>query len=67
MQQLYVDKQHLQPLRQRYCRQRLPDLGKYSWRIIREEYQQMASAICDGMYDTEFTFSTLQDSGEYDT
>jgi hypothetical protein len=53
-------------VRQRYCKQRLPDLGKYSWRVVREEYRLMTSLTCDDMYDTDFTFSPLQDSGVYE-
>ena len=65
-QHLYLDNELLHPVRRRYCRQRLPDLGKYSWRIVREEFQEMANTLCDGEYDAEFTFQTLQESGLYD-
>ena len=34
---MYLDNHHLLPLRKRYCGQRLPNLGKYSYRIVREE------------------------------
>ena len=37
LQYLYLDNQHYKPLRQKYCGQRLPNLGKYSYRIVREE------------------------------
>jgi hypothetical protein len=35
--------------------------------MVRDEYQQLTAAACDEMYGTELTFSTLQDSGEYET
>ena len=65
---LYIDKEHLLPLRKRYCGQRLPDLGKYSYIIIRDEYDKMMATHCpdDELYDTAFTFSALQDSGVYE-
>ena len=68
LKELYLDNQHLLPLRKRYCGQRLPDLGKYSYRIIRDEYDQMMASYCpdDEIFDTKFTFSTLQDSGMYE-
>ncbi len=41
--------------------------GRYSWRIVREEYQAMTSVLCEEPYDTAFTFNALQDSGLYET
>jgi len=64
---LYVPKETLRPIRQRYCRQRLPDPGKYNWRVVRDDYSQMTQLECEDMHDTAFTFSTLQDSGVYET
>ena len=37
LQYLYLDNQHYRPLRQKYCRQRLPNNGKYSYLIVRQE------------------------------
>lgn len=62
---LYMDNQHYKPLRQKYCRQRLPNNGKYNYRIVREEYQQMTSVVCENMHDTNFAFNPLQVSGVY--
>ena len=65
---LYLAVDHLLPLRKRYCGQRLPDLGKYSYIIIRDEYDLMMESHCpeDQLFDSQFTFSTLQDSGVYE-
>ena len=46
------------------ARQRLPNLGKYNYRIVRDEYRQMME--CEDMHDTAFTFNSLQESGVYD-
>jgi hypothetical protein len=43
LQYLYLDNEHYKPLRQKYCRQRLPNNGKYNYRIVRDEYVQMTS------------------------
>jgi Leucine-rich repeat (LRR) protein len=67
LQYLYLDHEHLRPLRQRYCRQRLPNLGKYNYRIVRDDYKQMVAMECDQMHSTAFTFNSLQQSGSYDT
>ena len=48
---LYVQNEHLTPVRQRYCRQRIPNVGKYNWRVVREEYQQMTAVMCPDMHD----------------
>ena len=63
---LYVQNEHLTPVRQFYCRQRIPNVGKYSWRIMREEYQHMTAVVCDNMHDVDFTFNSLQASASYD-
>jgi len=67
MQYLYLDNEHYKPLRQKYCGQRLPNNGKYNYRIVREEYQQMTSVICEEMHDTKFAFNSLQVSGVYES
>ena len=63
LRELYLDKQHLLPLRRKYCGQRLPDVGKYSWRVLRDEYDLMMASYCpDGeLLSTEHTFGRLQD------
>ena len=68
LEELYLDKQHLLPLRRHYCGQRLPDMGKYSWRAIRDNYDLYMSSYCpeDRLHSTEYAFSTLQDSGVYE-
>ena len=66
LQYLYLDDRHYKPLRQYYCRQRLPQNGKYSYRIVRENYLQMSAAVCEDMHGTEYTFNPLQVSGAYD-
>jgi len=67
LKEMYLSNEHLLPLRRRFCGQRLPNLGKYSWRLVRDEYDQMMATHCpaDEMHDTDFTFSSLQDSGVY--
>ena len=44
-----------------------PRLGKYSWRLVREEYHKMMSVYCpdEQMRDTVDTFSALPER-EYD-
>ena len=66
LKELYLQNEHLTPVRQRYCRQRIPNVGKYSWRIMREEYRQMTAVVCDNMHDVDFTFNSLQHSQSYD-
>ena len=41
-------------------------MGKYSWRIMREEYHQMMSVACPDMYDVDFQFNSLQHSKSYE-
>ena len=67
LKELYLQNEHLTPVRQRYCRQRIPNVGKYSWRLVREEYHKMMSIYCpdDQMRDTVDTFSALPER-EYD-
>ena len=43
LQYLYLDNEHYKPLRQKYCRQRIPNNGKYSYTIVREQYQVTAA------------------------
>ena len=62
LEELYLQNDHLKPIRQSRCRMRVPNVGKFSWRIIREEYRHMVSVSCDDMYDTDFTFNSLQAS-----
>jgi len=66
LKELYLQNEHLTPVRQFYCRQRIPNVGKYSWRLMREEYHQMTAVVCDNMHDTDFTFNALQHSSSYD-
>ena len=54
------------PLAVQFCRQRIPNVGKYSWRIMREEYRQWTSVLCDNMHSVEYTFNSLQASSSYD-
>ncbi len=65
LQYLYLQNEHYKPLRMKYCRQRIPNLGKYSYRIVRDEYVEMSQMSCEDPYDTTFTFNSLQDSGVY--
>jgi len=61
---LYLANEHLRPLRQGYCGQRMnPRLGKYSWRLVREEYRNLMSTHCsdDEVLSTEYTFNSLPD------
>lgn len=65
LQYLYVDNKHYKLLRNYYCRQRLPDNGKYNYRIVRDMYYEMANAYCENPYDTNFAFNSLQVSKAY--
>lgn len=56
---MYLPNEQLLPLRLRYCQYRLPSLGKYSYRLVREEYYKFASSICPEPYDTLSAFGTL--------
>ena len=61
----YVPNEQLLPLRMRYCQQRLPNVGKYSYRIVREEYYKMIQSLCPEPHDTLNAFGTLaQISGD---
>ena len=55
----YIPNQNLRPLRTHYCGQRLPNVGKYNYRIVREEFMRMATSICPEPLDTLGTFGTL--------
>jgi len=66
---LYLQNEHLNPVRQKFCRMRIPNVGKYNWRIMRDEYKHWAgtlSTLCPDMHDVEFTFNALQASSSYD-
>ena len=64
--QLYVQNDHLTPVRQRFCRMRIANVGKYNWRIVRDEYALFTSMSCPDMHDVDFTFNSLQASASYD-
>ena len=66
LKELYLQNEHLTPVRQKFCRTRIPNVGKYSWRIMREEYRQWTSVTCDDMHDTDYQFNSLQHSSSYD-
>jgi len=66
LKEIYLQNEHLTPIRQRFCRTRIPNVGKYSWRIMREEYRQYTSVLCDDMHDVDFQFNSLQHSSSYD-
>ena len=68
LKELYLANEHLLPLRKKYCGQRLPDLGKYSWRVIREEYNLMMASYCPPgkLLSTEQAFARLQDTLPHD-
>jgi len=66
LKEVYLQNEHLTPIRQRFCRTRIPNVGKYSWRIMREEYRQYTSVLCDDMHDVDFQFNSLQHSSSYD-
>ena len=53
----------------KFCGQRIPNNGKYNWRIVRDEYHQMMGLHCpEGViHDTAFTFNSLQASGVFDS
>ena len=57
---LYMPNEQLLPLRRRYCQQRLPNVGKYNYRIVREEYGRMIDSLCPEPFDTLNAFGTLQ-------
>ena len=63
---MYVQNEHLKPVRNNYCRQRIPKVGKYNWRHVRDDYRSMMAVLCDDMHDVEFTFNSLQASESYD-
>lgn len=61
LQYLYVQNEHYLPLRKKYCKQRLPQVGKYSYRIVRDDYMNMMAMECPEPHSTEFTFNALPD------
>ena len=62
---LYVQNEQLEPVRNRYCRIRIPNVGKYNWRILRDGYSHYSSVTCDNPYPTGYAFNSLQASGGY--
>lgn len=58
---LYLQNEQLLPLRLRYCGQRMPRLGKYSYRLVREEYHRMVNSICPEPLDTLNAFSSMNE------
>ena len=64
LRQFYVDQEQLTPLLIWFCRERLRP-GKYNYRIVRDEYVQMTSVVCEDMHDTNYAFNSLQVSGVY--
>ena len=58
---LYLPNEQLRPLRMHYCGQRMPNVGKYSYRIVREEYHKFSSAICENPLSTLQAFGSLDD------
>ena len=66
LKELYLQNEHLTPVRQRFCRMRLANVGKYNWRIVRDEYALFTSMLCPDMHDVDFTFNSLQASASYD-
>jgi len=61
LKQLFVDKEQLTALRLFYCRQRFPRLGKYSYRMLREEYHRFAQAVCEQPYSVVQAFGSLDE------
>jgi Leucine-rich repeat (LRR) protein len=59
LQYLFVQNEHYLPLRKKYCRQRMPNVGKYSYRMVRDEYLSMMALDCQEPHSTEFTFNAL--------
>ena len=57
---MYVQNEHLLPLRRKFCGQRIPNNGKYNWRIVRDEYPVMMAKYCPEPYDVQFAFEPLQ-------
>ena len=66
---LYVDQTHLRPLTLFYCRERLPLAlhfgNKYNFKIVRDRYEEMASAECADPYDVNLAFNPLSAWGQY--
>ena len=49
-----------------FCRMRIANVGKYNWRIVRDEYALFTSMSCPDMHDVDFAFNSLQASASYD-
>ena len=58
---LYVPNEQLLPVRMRYCNKRIANVGKYSWRLVREEYGRMINSLCHEPFSTLQQFSTLSE------
>lgn len=58
---LFLQNEQLTPLRQKYCKQRLPhkSMQKHNYVWIKDEYEHMINMQCDDMHSTEFTFNAL--------
>ena len=65
---LHLDNQHLKPVRQHYCGQRVPNTGKHNWRVLRNEYLHWTATVCPDthLHDTDFTFNNLQSSASWE-
>ena len=61
LKKLYLQNEQLLPVRLFYCQQRIPNVGKYSWRIVREEYHKMMNAVCPAPFDTAGAFASLSE------
>lgn len=59
LQYLYIQNEHYRPLRQRYCNIRMPQVGKYSYKLVRDQYEDMMAMECPDLHSTEFTFNAL--------
>ena len=45
--------------RNKWCGVRIPNVGKFSWRMVREDYKDMVWHTCDNLHSTEFAFNAL--------
>ena len=65
---LHLDNQHLKPVRQHYCGQRIPNTGRHNWRLLRDEYLHWTATVCPDshLHDTDFSFNNLQSSKSWE-
>ena len=56
---LYLANEHLLPLRRKYCGMRLPDAGKYSWRMLR--VMSASENVTYVEYDPTWEFKAASD------